>query len=418
MRNLMRVLVLLAALSIVGLGILGGSVGTLISLLGLSNNEAEPLVMVTFGMSLLTVMVGLGLILAWHAWRAIQGYPSSIFRPRRIGLWGLAFVLAVLLGHMVLSLDLLPVVTFPILHIAAAILPPLIILALVGRGLGAVSSLRDVILQTASGAFLSTPLAFGLEATAILAFSTATLAGVAIRPGGQALLQRMATYLEDPTWFQDPTALAPAFMSPVIVAAATVFVSGVIPLIEEAVKTVGVGLMAYRRPTLPQTLLWGLAGGAGFALVEGLLNTSGGLEAWTPVILLRVGATLLHCFTGALMGLAWYNVLSKRRWLHGLGLYTASVAVHSLWNALSIGMALFSLGAIDSDITGADQMATGLGIVTILALLVVLAVVMALGLLGLTNYTRKHSPAAGSPETRPAPPIIGTNPIDNVASEG
>lgn len=389
MLRVARVLVLITGLSIAVLGLLGGGIGVVVGLLA---NDADSLAVITFSVSTMILMVGLGMMLAWQAWRAIQGYPSTTFRPRRIWLLALLFPLAILMGHLVLSLNLLPIVTFPFLHVAVAALPPMLILALVGRGLGEVTSRRDLIFQFSSGAFLAPLLAFALEAIAGLGLLTATSLGVAIQPDGPELLQKMATYLRDPTWLQDPLTFAPSLMSPIILVAALAFVAGVVPLIEEGVKTIGVGIMAYRQPTLPQAFFWGLAGGAGFAFVEGLLNTSGSLETWAPIVLLRVGATLLHCFTGALMGLAWFNVLVKHRWGYGVGLYSASVGVHALWNALTAGIVLFSLETLGGDSASNAQMLAGVGVLAILAALLILALATALALMGLTRHVRKRSP--------------------------
>lgn len=382
--DLARVLVLVAALGIITLGSLAGltAIGV-----GLLIGGTDTLVLVTFGTSLLALTGGLGTALAIQARQATRRQPSSAFRPTMAGLLVLLFLLAVAIGQILLSLDLMPVVTFPLFHVTAATLPSLVILALVGRSLCGVTTWRDEILQLSSGAFVATPLAFVLEAVILMGLLMATLVSVALRPGGQELLQTLTAYLQDPAWLQDPAALAPALTSPAILTAALLVVAGIIPLVEETVKTVGIGLMAYRRPTLPQALLWGLAGGAGFTLVEGLLNAASGVQMWAPVILLRAGTTLLHCFTGALMGVVWYKVLARQNWGHGLGLYAASIGIHGLWNALSVGMAVLSLGMPQSGT------ADSLGIVTVLALLLTLILAMALGLAGLTLYVRKHSPA-------------------------
>ncbi|NIV28873.1 MAG: hypothetical protein GWN58_04970, partial [Anaerolineae bacterium] len=74
------------------------------------------------------------------------------------------------------------------------------------------------------------------------------------------------SYLEDPAWLQDPSALASPLMPPVIMAAVVAVVAGLIPLFEEAIKTIGVGLMTNRHTSLPQAVLWGLAAGAGFSI--------------------------------------------------------------------------------------------------------------------------------------------------------
>jgi RsiW-degrading membrane proteinase PrsW (M82 family) len=166
--------------------------------------------------------------------------------------------------------------------------------------------------------------------------------------------------------------------------------AGIVPVIEEGVKAIGVGLMAYRRPSLAQAYLWGVAGGAGFALAEGLFNSAGGLDVWAVVALLRVGATLLHSVTGGLMGIAWYSVLAGRRWLRGLGLYAASVVVHALWNTLAAGMTLVSLATMSGEMTDANQGLVGMGIFGLLALLLLLALVVTLGLVGLTRYVKSR----------------------------
>ncbi len=434
MLDLMRVLVLIVALGIVALGIVGAGIGFAI---GLTADETDRLVALTFSVSLAIVTAGLGLTLAWHAWRASQKQPSSAFRLRKIWPLGLLTILSVAMGQVVLSRGLLPSFTFPLLHIGATVLPPVIIVALVARGLEAAprtgeaaeqspghphASWRDIVLQISSGAFLATSLVFVLEAIALLGVAIVLLAGVAVQPDGPDLLQQLAKYLQDPTWTQDSTTLALALMSPVVLAAAFLFVSGLIPLIEEAIKAIGVGLMIYRQPSLAQAFLWGLAGGAGFAMVEGLFNTANSLDAWAPVILLRMGATLLHCFTGALMGLAWYSVLVRRRWQHGLGLYVASVAIHGLWNALSVGMTLLSLSTLTADIAGSagrsSPTAAGLGIAAILASMVVVSLAIALGLWGLTAYVRKRSRAPEPSVIQPTIPTTGTISSKGTSREG
>ncbi len=382
-----RILVLIVALGIIVLGLVISCIGFASILFAA---EADLLSMVTLLVSLLALTVGLGLALAWHAWRAEQGRASAVFQPRRVGLWLLLYVIVVALGQVILAAGVLPLIAFPPFHVAAAALPPFIILALVARKLGGISSWRDLTLQVCSGAFVSSIVAFVLEGLLLLGILAITLLGVAVRPEGRELLQALASSLEDPSRLQDPALLAPAVASPAILVLAIALFAGLVPLIEEAVKTVGVGLRAYARPTLAQCFLWGLGGGAGFALVEGLLNTVGGLETWAPVIVLRAGATVLHCTTGALMGLAWYNAL-LRRWKVVLGLYAASAAIHGLWNAVSGGMTYFSLRTISAESTNTDSLLAGLGVFGLLPVLVLLAVAMAALLTGLTSYVRRVS---------------------------
>jgi hypothetical protein len=404
-QNLWRILVLITALSIAALGLLGGSIGLFLSMF---SHSTDSLSVATLSFSFLVLAVGLGSVLAWHTWHAIRGYPSPNFQPRGVGLLTLLFPLSLVVGNRILVLNLLPIFTFPPFHVAATVLPAWIILALVSLGLGSGTSRRDIVVQISSGAFLGAPLAFVLEGIAILSSLVIALISLAARPGGAELIQGLTTTLQDLTLLQDSSFLTPKLISPTIMALAVAFVAGVVPLVEEGIKTIGVGLRAYRRPAPSEAFLWGLAGGAGFAIVEGLLNTAGGWEAWAPVILLRVGATLLHCFTGALMGIAWYVVLGKRRWIYGLGLYAASVATHGLWNTLSIGMVVLSLGQSAADLSTGSQAKADLGIAVMLVLLVSLSLLMALSLLGLTRHLRRRTLTGKSSEIHPLDPIPST----------
>jgi hypothetical protein len=400
--KLARVLVLVGALSIVVVGALGGGIAIVV---GLFQPAGDRLSMITVGASLLVLSVGLGLALAWQAWQAVEGRKSGPFQPRRLVLWAVVFLVVVLAGQLVLSLDLLPALLFPPLHIAAAVLPPLLILGAMGRSLGRATRWRDVVLEIGSGAFLSTLLAFSLEFAAILILLLGALAVVAAQPGGSELLQNLADSLQNATWLQDPTQLAPLANSPILIGAALLLLAGVIPLVEELVKTVGVGLLAYRRPSLPAAVLWGLASGAGFALSEGMFNSASGLDLWAGVVLLRVGASSLHCFTGGLMGLAWYELLSRGRWLRTAALYAASVAVHGLWNSLATGMSFISLRSMAPDATLFGQGLAGAGILVLLGSIVVLTCGVWLGLVLLARYARRYIPPHRQAQTEldPAP---------------
>ncbi len=409
MLSLARVLVLIGALCIVAVGLLGSGAGLLVSVL---DPSGDVLPMVTFSVSFLALTVILGLALVWQSWQSIRGRGSGRFQVRRIWLWVLLYLLAVFAGQLILSLDLLPPVTFPPLHVAAAILPPLIVLALVGHGLKGVARWRGVVLQVGSGAFLSTTLAFALEFAFMLGLLVAVVATVAMQRGGLEVIQTLAERLQDPTWLQDSASQVPLSRSPFVLVAVFLVFAGIVPLVEEGVKTIGVALMGYQRPILPRAFLWGLASGAGFALVENMFNTTSGLDIWAPVALARVGVSLLHCFTGGLMGLAWYQLLIERRWGWGLGLYSASVGVHALWNALAAAMTLISLAAPGGEATDAREALAWLGGLAFLALLVVLALAVGLGLLGLTVYVRRCSLAV----TLPAEGGVGLTPAEKPPS--
>jgi RsiW-degrading membrane proteinase PrsW (M82 family) len=162
------------------------------------------------------------------------------------------------------------------------------------------------------------------------------------------------------------------------------------PLGEELFKSLGVALMSYRRPGAARAFLWGVAGGAGFAIAEGLFNAAIALESWSAVVLLRVGSTLMHCLGSGLMGLGWYHLLKTRRPWHILGTYAASVGLHVLWNAGAIGMAAVSLGAMASGTDEVSLALSGLGVLVLGAYLILLALFMAFAIYYLTGRGREE----------------------------
>jgi RsiW-degrading membrane proteinase PrsW (M82 family) len=289
-----------------------------------------------------------------------------------------------------LVLDLVPSLTFPLFHVAGAVFPPLIVLALVGTGLAGTTRRRDVVLQTGSGSLLSTFLAFTLEFVLVLGLLFGVLFAVALQPGGLKLIQELTDMLQSPTWLQDLDSQRSLARLPFVLAGVFLIVAIAVPLIEESVKTVGVGLFAYRRPSLAQAVLWGVAGGAGFAMTEGLFNSVGAVELWVPVALARGGATLVHCFTGGLMGLAWYGILAHRRWGRAAGLYAGSVALHGLWNGLAVVMTLVFLSSFGSMDPGVGQILTNVVLLAILAIFAAVVLVTCLGLIGLVFHVRRR----------------------------
>ena len=323
------------------------------------------------GASFIALGIGLGLPLAWQGFSSLRGRPSRLFRPRPAWVLVPIFVVAVILGQVVLTLDLLPALTFPPFYILAAVLPPLFFLAFVGRRLaGSDTRWREVVLQLASGAFLATFGAFGLEAVLGLLSMVVVVILAALMPGGDAWLQELSVYLQDPRWLQNPENLYSPLLSPPILIVLGLIVLVIAPMVEEMFKPLGVVLMSYRRPSKAQSFLWGLAGGAGFALAEALFNGTSSLEGWVGVATMRVGATAMHCLGGGLMGLGWYYFFTTRRPWRLLGTYAASVSLHSLWNVAASGMLVVSFSLTSSP---PDEIGLALGSLAILALMAFLS---------------------------------------------
>jgi len=394
LRNAAPVIVFIVALTIASLGVGTGSMGIL---MGLLSQDADSMLLITMSVSVMALTVVLGLGLAWQARQAMKSRDSRVFEPRQTWLWVLLFVLLVGAGQMILASGRVPRAAFPFIHVAAGALPPVFFLTAVGRGLGSVTRNRDVVLELGSGAFLSTFLAVCIELAFLLMVVGAVLAVMTLQSDGLAVIQDLIAEMSAQDWAAGPGSLAPLARSPIVVAAVVLAVALIVPVIEEAVKTAGVGLRMYRQPSLPEALLWGVACGAGFALVEGLLNTIAGLDAWAAVVLLRVGATLLHCFTGALMGVAWYLLVQRREAWRALGLFLASVMVHALWNLVSVTMSLRSLATLDDQASPIPDL--GLGVPS---LLVAMTLAVGLALVTLVSYARVQWQEPDTRERDPA----------------
>ena len=382
MLKLARILVLITALLIMGIGLVAGAAGLLLATL---TESGDSLMMTTASVSFLAITVGLGALLAWQAWRTIREKASARFRAPPIWALALLFCVSVVAGRVVLSRDLLPTVVFPPLHVLASALPPLMVVAFAGRRLANRTRWRDVVLQVSSGTFLSTTVAFTLELVLVILGAIVMLLVVALLPDGAEQLQELAIYVEGLALQADPNELAALSRSPLVIIGALGLMAVAAPLIEESVKTLGVGLMAYRRPSQSEAYLWGIAGGAGFALFEGMFSSLSGLDAWAPTVLARVGSTALHCLAGGLVGLAWHAVLADRRWGRALGLFAGSVALHGLWNGLAVGSALISLASTGEGMNS-GQALLGIGSLGMMAALVFLAIVVIVGLVLLTRW--------------------------------
>jgi hypothetical protein len=384
--------VAVTGLSIALLGLMGGVLYFVLPLV-FKRGETDPLQISIVGGTFIALGLGLGFPLGWQGLSSLLGRPSRPFRPRPMGLLLVFFVLAVVAGQIVLTTDFLAPLIFPLFHFLGAVLPPLMVMAFVGQRLSSAAvpvRWREVVLQTGSGAFLAISLAFGLEAVFGLFILFAALLVVALTPNGMAWLQELTANLHDPLWIADPVNLSQVLLSPSIAIALVLIFVVIAPLGEELFKPLGVALMSYRRPEAAQAFLWGVAGGAGFAIAEGLFNTAIALESWSMVVLLRVGSTLMHCLGSGLMGLGWYHLLRTRRPWHVLGTYAASVGLHVLWNVGAIGMAAVSLGTMAS---GADEISlalSGLGVLVSSAYLILLALFIAFAIYYLTGKGRQE----------------------------
>lgn len=293
-----------------------------------------------------------GIGLAFGALFALQGIaalrqrtPTVTARrfPPAILLF-LAFLLALALGSGALAFEPIAAFVFPPFHFLASALLPLSLLAYAARRLNVTSSLRALIASLSWGALGSTFLALSLEAIIGVILLVGIGVTIALMPDGASQLNRWGAELRALRALDEQAALRFLLANPGIIALALIYFAGIVPLIEEAVKTLGLALMDPSRTRVRDAVLWGVAAGAGFALVENALNTGMMLELWAVAMLARVGATIMHTANGIIMARGWYAARVERRWDKLLLAYVASVFVHAIWNVFAAGQAIGIVG--------------------------------------------------------------------------
>ena len=139
--------------------------------------------------------------------------------------------------------------------------------------------------------------------------------------------------------------LQPYLTRPGVIFWAIVAVAGIVPLIEEMFKTLGVWMLSGRKLLPEEGFVAGLLCGAGFALVEGLFNLSSitGGEGWLILVMGRMGSSLLHVFTGVLIGWGLAATWRDGKIFRYIGSYLLSVLIHALWNLLAVSAAFFPM---------------------------------------------------------------------------
>jgi RsiW-degrading membrane proteinase PrsW (M82 family) len=382
-----KIAIVVAGLMVACLGGLGGLL-ILVSLL--FAGEPFPIDTTVTGVAFVVLGAGLGGALAWQGGSALRQNVSTPFSQLPFWLLLILYIPVIILGQLLITFDLLPALTFPPFHLLGAAIPPFAVLAFAGRAFKPAGfRWREIIVQFSGGVFLAPFLALTAEIILGLLVLFGLFLVVGLTPGGLIRLEEWLAHIQDPIFVQSPENLRELlFFPPVIITLVVVFVI-LGPIIEELVKPLGILLMSYRRPAPAQAFLWGLASGAGFALVENLFNTTLALEAWFFIMLLRTGATAMHCLATGLTALGWQRFLAERRPWKLLGAYSLSVVIHALWNALVIGIsgiAIFTVGA-EAGITSA--LGGGLMLLFLFFFLVLgLAIIISLTLL--THRLRKQ----------------------------
>jgi len=286
----------------------------------LSNGEYFAGIMLFIGFTCAGIVGGgFGL---YHSIRsAFLRKPSADFGLPRFWIFVLLYAAVIGVAYLLQQQGLAvayPVVT-AVLILLAAIFPALAVLALGDRRLHFPrsspwpTSWRRFTLALVSGATLSIGLALLLEYIS----QVLVVQGQAVNP---------LLCIDRPD--------APNCQNPGVYNLILLVVAVIAPVVEEAVKPIGVVVLIGRIRSAAEAFVLGLACGIGFSLIETTSYISLGYQDWLSIALIRTGSGLLHGFGAAMVALGWYYLTrpGKYRLLKTAGCWLYALAQHAIWN--------------------------------------------------------------------------------------
>jgi hypothetical protein len=287
---------------------------------------------------------------AYYAWQRVAGHPAPAgrqtpawLRPTRLIL---ALPLVLLAGYFVAQNPNLSFL-LPPLHVLAVGLPVLWIVYLAARGLPSGSPQRAWGVF-GSGMVLGPALIMVLEILALVVCAGLAIAFVTSQPDLVEMLNSLVAQLTAGQIDQEGlvNALVPWLVKPGVIIAAILFAAVIVPLIEEAIKPIGVWLLAGFGLSPAAGFALGAISGAGYALFESLLLSSTG-EGWIAVVVARMSTGVIHILNTGLMGWALASAWREKRYLRLGATYLFVVSLHGLWNGLSVFNAIYeALGLV------------------------------------------------------------------------
>jgi hypothetical protein len=184
-------------------------------------------------------------------------------------------------------------------------------------------------------------IALFLEALLLIPTLIVIGAGLSASPQGRQFLELLADQVP---WSSASLRerVRDLLLQPWVILITLGYIAVLVPLLEEAVKTLAIWPLLRRKLTTAEAFIGGALAGAGYALFEALFMTQPGAD-WTAAAIGRGGATLMHAFTAGLSSWGLATAVASRRWSRLALAYFVAVAIHGLWNASAIGISLAAL---------------------------------------------------------------------------
>ena len=304
--------------------------------------------------------------------------PDS-FRMARFAL--IAWPVLLLAGQVISTRPSVDWLLLPPIQVLCVVIPLWFLVELGRRGLRGGSPQRQWGLLS-FGIIVTPTLAMVLEIGLLLALGVAAVVWLMQQPQLTNELNRLAQRLSmSPT--DNETILRimrPYLQQPVVIYAMLALLAGIIPLLEELLKPLGVWSIASLRITPAEGFVAGLISGAAFALIEtsGVLGGPAVGSTWAGTVIARSGTGVLHTVTAGLSGWGLALAWSKGAYLRLAGIFLLAVTLHAIWNTLGVLMGVYAAfqapGAsqipILGQISAAAPYALGILAVTMLGILI------------------------------------------------
>jgi hypothetical protein len=271
--------------------------------------------------------------------RAIFGdSPAKLHRPSGHWLWlAILFPPSIAIGSAAYSDSFLPGLLGPPAHLVAAVLPVLCALLLVRRLAPPITPRRSWG-QFLTGLWAVPAMALILEGLALMPVIMVLVFGIGLTIPADILRSLAAQGPAIPD-AQLRRIVEGLISQPWILAVILGYVSLLVPMIEETLKTAALWPLLRRHPSPAVAFLSGTLGGAGYALFEALFLTQPSAE-WTGAMIGRAGASFMHICTTSFAAWGLAEGVVRRRWGVTVGVFMAAVTMHGLWNASAIGIGL------------------------------------------------------------------------------
>jgi len=187
---------------------------------------------------------------------------------------------------------------------------------------------------------------FALLSEFLILIPTLLLFGVGAMNSDEGIL--LLDMLSDPTTSTEAFTQATIgiLTQPWVIALVLGFFAILVPLLEEALKTMVVWPWIMRKRNSAEAFLGGVIGGTGYAVFEAIFLTQAE-SAWLPTTIGRAGATIMHAFTTGMASWGLAEGVINKRWGRLILGYAIAVLFHGLWNAGAVSLALIELQAFE-----------------------------------------------------------------------